>query len=89
MIPCLKVGGRNVDRLRWGAAFCGTVLPKGPADGHLEPGDILIEVAGSLVTTFLPLEECLDDHVQQQVTLRMQRGGEVSHISRRPTCQGS
>lgn len=54
------------------------VIPKGPADGHLEAGDVLIEVNGLCCTTFLPLAECFDSHVNKPVKLRLQRGGEVS-----------
>jgi S1-C subfamily serine protease len=51
-------------------------LKNGPAEGILEPGDILLEVGGVPCTTFLPLEEILDSHVGEKVVLRVQRGGE-------------
>ena len=50
-------------------------LKNGPAEGILEPGDILLEVGGVLCTTFLPLEDILDSHVGEKVTLKIQRGG--------------
>jgi S1-C subfamily serine protease len=54
------------------------VLPKGPADGLLEPGDVMLEVNQQLLSTFLPVEETLDESVGQEVAIRVQRGGEVS-----------
>jgi len=51
-------------------------LKNGPAEGILEPGDILLEVGGVPCTTFLPLEDILDAHVGEKVALRVQRGGE-------------
>ena len=44
------------------------VVPGSPADGKLEPGDILIRINGDLVTEFVPLAGCSrqrsrpDDH---------------------------
>ena len=50
-------------------------LPGGPAGQFFEPGDILTHLNGDLVTTFLPLEAILDDHVGQEVDVRVERGG--------------
>ena len=44
------------------------VVPKGPGDGALEPGDILVNVNGALTTAFVDLDAALDDHVGQQAT---------------------
>ena len=43
------------------------VLPKGPGDGLLEPGDILVEMNGQLVSRFIDLEEILDSSVGSQI----------------------
>lgn len=51
------------------------VLPGGPADGVLEPGDILLSVNGRALSAFVPLEQILDDSVGQHVTLGVNRGG--------------
>ena len=56
------------------------VQPGSPAFAALQPGDILIELAGKAVTTFEPLEALLDDAIGQQVTLRLQRGGETLSV---------
>lgn len=52
------------------------ILPEGPADGKIEPGDVLIRVNGELLTQFIRLEEILDAHVGDKVTLTVQRNGE-------------
>jgi S1-C subfamily serine protease len=51
------------------------VQPGSPAHGKLQPGDILLAVNGTPVTTFEPLEALLDDAVGQEVELALQRGG--------------
>ncbi len=51
------------------------VLPGGPADGTLQPGDILTHINGKLVSEFEPLEKVLDDAVGQNVELQVERGG--------------
>jgi pro-apoptotic serine protease NMA111 len=52
------------------------VLPGSPTEGKLQPGDILTHVNGQLITTFLPLEEILDDSVGGKVDIVVERGGE-------------
>lgn len=51
------------------------VGPGGPADGALRPGDVLLEVDGTLVTAFLPLEQRLDGGVGGAVRLALERSG--------------
>ena len=51
------------------------VQPGSSAEGALQPGDILVQVDGKLVTTFEPLEEILDDQVGHEVRLSVERGG--------------
>jgi hypothetical protein len=59
------------------------VLPKGPADGVLEPGDILLRVAGRWCTSFIALEAALDAAVGGHVALEVCRGGQrISHSLR-------
>src|SRR5690606_31906440 len=53
------------------------VQPGSQAEGKLQPGDILVRVNGELVTTFTPLEQVLDDSVGRQVTVQVERGGEL------------
>jgi S1-C subfamily serine protease len=52
------------------------VIPDSPADGKLEPGDILVRVNGSLVNEFIPLANVLDNEVGEPITVEVERGGE-------------
>ena len=52
-----------------------SVVPGSPADGVLEPGDVLVRVGGAVVTHFLHLEEILNASVGGQVELMLERGG--------------
>ncbi len=51
------------------------VLPGGPADGTLQPGDVLVRVNGKLVSEFEPLEQVTDDSVGGTVDFELERGG--------------
>jgi S1-C subfamily serine protease len=53
------------------------VQPGSPAEGVLEPGDVLVRVDGRHVTEFLTLDALLDDSVGKTVKLEVQRGGAV------------
>ena len=63
-----------------GMLVVGQVIPDGPADGALEPGDVLVRVAGALVTGFLPLESALDQRVGGTLDLEVERGGEPHRL---------
>lgn len=58
-----------------------TLLPNGPADSALEPGDILLRINGDWVRHFLTLEKIVDDHVGQKITMTVERGGELMDIA--------
>ncbi len=68
-----------------GVVYSEQVLPGGPADGMLEPGDVLVEVNGKVVTSFLELEDVVDaalcDGGAGTVTLAVERGGERITVS--------
>lgn len=51
------------------------VVPGGPADGALEPGDVVVRMNGEMITTFLPWETFLDSGVGNEVEVQVQRGG--------------
>ncbi|KAJ1903172.1 hypothetical protein IWQ60_012614, partial [Tieghemiomyces parasiticus] len=51
-----------------------SVLPKGPADQKLRPGDILVAVNDRPVTGFTPLFATVDDAVGRNITLTVCRG---------------
>ncbi|XP_020888662.1 protease Do-like 7 isoform X2 [Arabidopsis lyrata subsp. lyrata] len=58
-----------------------SVVPSGPADKHLEPGDVLVRVNGTVLTQFLNLENLLDDGVGQILELEIERGGQPLSVS--------
>ena len=53
------------------------VVPSSCAHDLLHPGDVLIRFNGQFVTTFIPIEAYLDDHVGKTVQVQVQRGGDV------------
>jgi S1-C subfamily serine protease len=53
------------------------VIPASEAGKFLEPGDILLSVNGELTTVFVPLAAILDEHVGENVTLLVERGGQA------------
>eukprot|EP00216_Chloropicon_sp_CCMP2111_P002213 CAMPEP_0198241736 /NCGR_PEP_ID=MMETSP1446-20131203/6471_1 /TAXON_ID=1461542 ORGANISM="Unidentified sp, Strain CCMP2111" /NCGR_SAMPLE_ID=MMETSP1446 /ASSEMBLY_ACC=CAM_ASM_001112 /LENGTH=1038 /DNA_ID=CAMNT_0043924613 /DNA_START=27 /DNA_END=3143 /DNA_ORIENTATION=+ len=55
-------------------------VPKGPADGKLEPGDVLVKISGKTVTHFLDMEEILDASVGADVDLDILRGGKMLNL---------
>src|SRR5262245_56892265 len=59
------------------------VLPGGPGDGTLQPGDVLVRVNGKLVSEFEPLEQLIDDNVGGGLDMDLERGGKPlsAHVS--------
>ncbi|MEP6885547.1 MAG: trypsin-like peptidase domain-containing protein, partial [Gammaproteobacteria bacterium] len=53
------------------------VQPGSGADGVLAPGDILVAIDGKPIPEFFALEDVLDAHVGQSVTVEVQRGRET------------
>jgi S1-C subfamily serine protease len=58
-----------------------TVVPEGPGSAHLEEGDVLIRVNGATVTKFVSLEEAFDAHVNRDIVLEIERGGEALTVT--------
>ncbi len=56
------------------------VVPGGPADGQLRPGDIVVALNGDLLFDFVSLEAVLDDAVGKEVTLSVERGGKAMDV---------
>lgn len=54
-----------------------SVIPGGPADGLLEPGDVLVRIQGEVIVHFLPMEALLDDRVGRHISVEIERGGEL------------
>jgi S1-C subfamily serine protease len=57
------------------------VVPGGPADGNIRPGDIVIAANGQPLAEFAPLEELLDNNVGADVTLSIERGGQALDVT--------
>ncbi|KAI8085430.1 trypsin-like cysteine/serine peptidase domain-containing protein [Thamnidium elegans] len=57
-----------------------SLLPKGPADDILVPGDIIIGCNGKMVPHFISLFAILDDAVEQEVSLTISRGKKVQDV---------
>jgi len=56
------------------------VIPGGPAGDALEPGDVLLRVAGEWLDAFVPLEQRLDDRVGTTLELELERGGQPLRV---------
>jgi S1-C subfamily serine protease len=52
------------------------IVPEGPADGKLQPGDILLSLQGVAAASFDLVEDVLDTHVGQAVDILVDRGGQ-------------
>ena len=57
------------------------ILPGGPADGKLEPGDVITRIEGQPIASFVPWEAWLDDHVGGTLTLDVERGGKPLSVT--------
>jgi len=64
----------NVSKVN-GMLVISQVIPGGVADGIFEPGDILVHIAGKLVTDFYILEATLDDSIGQTHAVDIIRQG--------------
>lgn len=51
------------------------IVPGGPCDGKLQPGDILLSVNGTDISSFVPLEQIIDQSVGKVLELKLIRGG--------------
>lgn len=82
----LGVSEATIERVRGipstseGLLVVNRVIPDSPADAHLEVGDVLIEIAGRLITDFAGLAEALDGAPGRTLKVRVERAG-VSHES--------
>ncbi|TPX36338.1 hypothetical protein SmJEL517_g01515 [Synchytrium microbalum] len=59
----------------------GQVLPKGPADGILETGDIIYKINGHFVNSFIPVEEVFDDNVGGIALFHVQRAKTLLEVN--------
>ncbi|MBT8442100.1 MAG: trypsin-like peptidase domain-containing protein [Gammaproteobacteria bacterium] len=56
------------------------IIPQGVADGVLQVGDIIVEVNGEFVTSFVPLAAILDGNVGDTISLVVERYVEVVDV---------
>ncbi|MEN0066692.1 MAG: trypsin-like peptidase domain-containing protein [Myxococcota bacterium] len=70
-----ETAARKRDPRGTGLLVAVDVLPLGPADERLEPGDILLEAMGKPLSTFVPLEAILDAQVGKRIPLVVERRG--------------
>jgi len=59
-----------------GMLVVAAVLPEGPADGILQPGDILVKAEGEWINQFSKLDALLDERVGDSVKLLIERAGQ-------------
>jgi len=59
-----------------GMLVVSVVLPEGPADGILQPGDILVKAEGEWINQFAKLDALLDERVGSSVKLLVERAGQ-------------
>lgn len=78
--PETEASVRKLSSDTTGMLVVSEVVPGGPADGKLEVGDVIVRVGGELVTTFLPIEATLDDHVGETVEFEVERGGKPVRV---------
>jgi len=57
------------------------ILPGSVADGHLEVGDIIVEIDGEFVTQYVQLEQILDSRVGDALDLIVERLGEELDVT--------
>ncbi|CAI5944198.1 unnamed protein product, partial [Closterium sp. NIES-64] len=74
---------REAGAAETGLLVVDSLVPGGPAEGRLEPGDILVRVNGKVLTQFLALEAILDDTcttcTPSRLTASLELSGGVLH----------
>lgn len=68
-----RMRGQSPDNV--GMLVVHKVLQCGPADGLLQPGDIILSLNGKTQTNFVDCENFLDDHVGSTVSILFERVG--------------
>lgn len=56
-----------------GMLIASVTLPSGPADGLIKEGDCLISINGELITSFIQVDNIMDDSVGKEVKFMIQR----------------
>lgn len=76
--PPIEAQVRLIFPKETGMLIVDQVIQNGPADGKLQTGDIIIQLDGKYVTSFLEIEEYLDTHVSDSVSVQFQRGDSLN-----------
>lgn len=58
-----------------GMLVAAITLPNGPADNLIKEGDCLISINNQLITSFIQVDEILDDNVNKEIEFVIQRNG--------------
>ncbi|ODV59007.1 Pro-apoptotic serine protease NMA111 [Ascoidea rubescens DSM 1968] len=58
-----------------------TVLPNGPAFNKIKEGDTLISINDSPISTFIPIDQILDDNINKKIKIVVQRGNKNVKIT--------
>lgn len=75
--PATQAAARKASPDLTGMLVVAEVQQGSPAEGLLQPGDILVRVNGRMVSTFEPLARVLDESVGESVDIAVERGGSV------------
>ncbi len=62
----------------------GAVQPGKPAEGKLLPGDVILEAAGTAVSTFPEVQRIVSEHAGTEVVLQVRREGKVIEVTVTP-----
>jgi len=80
LLPETEARVRRNDSNGIGMLVVREVVPGGPADGKLEVGDVVVNVAGRLTTRFDPLGTVLDASVGEKISFAVERGGAAVEV---------
>lgn len=75
LTPEAEARARDLFPDKSGLLVCELVIPGGPANGQLKEGDILIAINDQPISTFISVDEILDENVGKPLEFSLQRGG--------------
>lgn len=77
LTPDAEADARKLFPDKSGLLVAEIVMPKGPADGLIKEGDTLISIDGVAISTFIRVDEILDENVGKLLEFVIQRGGQA------------
>lgn len=57
-----------------------TILPEGPLYQKVKEGDILLSINGKAISTFITVDDILDDSIGQEINIEVERSGEILNL---------